>query len=59
MIVDETWLDADGIKDQDVWKAFLNADREVPGGIPVRALTRHEWWKRIVIPSVELTAPRA
>lgn len=36
------WFEVDGIRNPEVWRKYLNADREVFGGINGRALESYE-----------------
>lgn len=45
------------IADDQSWRPYLNANREVPGRIPESALVSYEWWKRCEIPRQRLLSP--
>lgn len=57
--VDSPWfhVDFDAIRIPGVWRAYLNAVREEPGGILERALESYEWRQRVVTPIVYLMEP--
>lgn len=51
------WFDVEGIRNPELWRSYLDADRVVPGGIPERALESYEWRQRVVIPRGDMIAP--
>lgn len=49
--VDAPWFDVDGIRNPEMWREDLNADKELPGGNNERVLESYEWRQRVVITS--------
>lgn len=53
----DTWFDVAGIRDAKTWRAYLNADREITGGIREHGLESYDWRKRVVIEFADLIEP--